>query len=314
MYYTAADVIEYLLTTTGGGAQDSEHRALRAAVHHGYRDVMNARDWLWHVSEGYVEMQAGVVRYDLPADVKSIDTLAPQDRTSLTAYITPTEWKRLEVSGLTFGQPVYWTVMRDVDATAFDRWEIRIAGMPRAGERLYFTYRRQPTPITLMGYEMPCRSGTVTTNGTTTAVVGTDTAFPACGGAVIRFGTQDALPEGLAGINPYKEQHRIVSRSSDTGLVLQSTPSAFTDVRYMISNLLDMSQPMYTALLTGAEMWLARLTGKSIESAVAMYERDLRLAFEADVVAPLSGQRTNVTAPSPRLAGWASPSQPDTGG
>ena len=36
---------------------------------------------------------------------------------------------------------------------------------------------------------------------------------------------------------------------------------------------------------------MARLLGKSIEGAMALYQRDLRLAFEQDAVAPISGQR-----------------------
>ena len=34
---TAQDVIEYLLASTGGGAQDGEHAAIRQAVTHGVR-------------------------------------------------------------------------------------------------------------------------------------------------------------------------------------------------------------------------------------------------------------------------------------
>lgn len=49
---TAQDVVDYLLTATGGGAQDGEHRAVRSAVVHACREVFQTRDWLWHTTEG----------------------------------------------------------------------------------------------------------------------------------------------------------------------------------------------------------------------------------------------------------------------
>ncbi len=48
MLYTAQDAMEYMLATTTGGTQDSEHRALRAAIGNGYRDVIQHKDWACH--------------------------------------------------------------------------------------------------------------------------------------------------------------------------------------------------------------------------------------------------------------------------
>jgi len=48
---TAQDLIYYLLSSTGGGAQDGEHAAIRQAVVHGVREVLQARDWLWHLKQ-----------------------------------------------------------------------------------------------------------------------------------------------------------------------------------------------------------------------------------------------------------------------
>ena len=49
---TAQDIVAYLLATTGGGAQDGEHVAVRQAVINGVRDVMQCKDWLWHSRTG----------------------------------------------------------------------------------------------------------------------------------------------------------------------------------------------------------------------------------------------------------------------
>jgi hypothetical protein len=312
MFYAAQDVIEYLMNTTGGGAQDNEHRVLRAALHHGYRDLMNSRDWLWHVSESSVTIQNGVGSYDLPPDIRNIDSLIPERRSGVAAFVTPQEFQYLEVNNTTIGTPVYWTIVRDENATDFDKWQIRVAGRPGADLKLYFTYRRTPKPISLMGFESQCRVGTVTAMGTT--VAGAGTAFPPlCAGSIIRFGTPDVGPEPLTGTHPYQEQQRIASCGGADSLTLVSPVSrTYTSVKYSISDYIDMSPTMYTALLSAAEMWLARLAGRSVDAAAAVYERDLRFAFEADTIAPMSGRRTPVGW-GPRMSGWDAPAQPDTG-
>ena len=49
---TAQDIVAYLLASTGGGAQDCEHHAVRQAVIHGVREVLQCRHWLWHQRTG----------------------------------------------------------------------------------------------------------------------------------------------------------------------------------------------------------------------------------------------------------------------
>jgi hypothetical protein len=74
---------------------------------------------------------------------------------------------------------------------------------------------------------------------------------------------------------------------------------------------------MFTAVLTGAEMWMARMQGKGIEGAVGLYTRDLKLAMEQDVVAPISGRRAPYDrvpdSDGARYAGVYSPLGPDQG-
>lgn len=50
---TAQDLVDYLLTSAGGGAQDGEHKVVRQAVMHGVREVMQIRNWLWHTKTGH---------------------------------------------------------------------------------------------------------------------------------------------------------------------------------------------------------------------------------------------------------------------
>lgn len=291
MHYCAHDAISYLMDSAGGGSQDQEHRVIRAAVHHSYRDVCNAKDWLWHVTDSSITTVAGDNTYVLPEDCKNVDAIVMPDRTTVTSYITPAEWLRLEPSNLTLGEAVYWTVTKSTSVADFDKWELKIAGKLPAGTVVRFTYRRSPKPLTLMGYETQVRTGFVTANGT--AVTGVNTNFPKrCAGAIFRIGTPGNYPEPLSGFYPYQAQSRIASWGGDKSLVLDSSIGTFTDqCRYVISDYLDVSPGMFTAVLTGAELWMARMMGKPLDAAVGMYQRDLKLAMESDVVAPISGRR-----------------------
>jgi hypothetical protein len=305
MYYAAQDVMEYLMASTGGGAQDSEHRMLRAAVHNAYRDVAHAKDWLWYVTDSALTNAAGgsgdgIKTFTLPENVNNVDALIPPDRIAVTSYITPAEWKRLEAWALSASDPIYWTVMKDPSMA--DRWQLRIAGTPQAGT-FYFTYRRKPQPLRYMGYETACRNNSLTSSSAP--------------GAVKRYGTAANFPESLFGIYPFLAQERL----GLSGSMIGSPPSG---AKTVVSDYLDVSENMYTAVLSGAEMWLARLMGKNVEGAMGVYQRDLRMAMEADVVAPISGRRTGTDRhpdmPSPAYAGTArtmgyySQSGPDTGG
>lgn len=171
-----------------------------------------------------------------------------------------------------------------------NRWQIRLAATPPAGT-LYYTYRRMPQPIRYMGYEQICRAPGFSVDG-----------------AVRRYGTAATFPDGLSGLHPYTAQEIIGVAGSMIG-----TPAA--NAKTAVSDYLDISGYMFTALLSGAEAWLARLTGKNVEGAMTVYQRDLRLAMEADTIAPISGRRGlgGLHAGTPRSLGYYSASAPDTG-
>lgn len=308
MYYAAQDVMEYLMSSTGGGAQDGEHRALRAAVHHSYRDVAHAKDWMWYVTDATLTNAAGgsgdgIKTFTLPENVNNVDALIPPDRVAVTSYVTPAEWKKLESWSLSSGDPIYWTVMKDPSLA--DRWQLRIAGTPNlaAGESFAYTYRRKPQPLKFMGYETVCRNNSLTSSNAP--------------GAVKRYGTTANFPESMFGVYPFVAQERLGIAGSLVG-----TPPG--GAKTVVSDYLDLSENMFTAVLSAAEMWLARLMGKNVEGAAGVYQRDLRMAMEADVIAPISGRRMGVDrypemqsprfAGTPRAGGWYGPSGPDTGG
>jgi hypothetical protein len=97
-------------------------------------------------------------------------------------------------------------------------------------------------------------------------------------------------------MNAYSDEGLIYG-VANPGKVYAHSPAgkmAYPDgTKFVVTDYLDISPGMYTALLSGAEVWLARLMGKNIEGATGIYGRDLRMAFESDAVAPLSGRRDN---------------------
>jgi len=295
VYYAAQDIIEYLMASVGGGAQDSEHAALRAAAHSAYRDVINARDWHWHVSEATLADDPnpslgsgdGVTSFTLPENVKNLDALiTPQSSAVPTVYLTPTEWLRIEVKFPQVNAPVYWTALRDPAAP--DRWLVKLAGVPAPAAYKY-TFRRRPPALRYMGFEATCQKP--------------DTMLP---GVVVRYGSATEFPTSSFGRNPYLGEELWQVPGSARGLVGEG--------KVVWSDYLDVSDSMYTAVLSGAEMWLARLLGKNIEGATAVFNKDLRLAFEADTPAPVSGTRRGWSLlGAARALGYYTPSGPDTG-
>lgn len=280
------------MNSSGGGAQDGEHRLLRAAAHHALRDVQNARDWRWYHTEAKLPSPTDSTNkvYILPENVKDVDSIVPPDRTVITEYVVPREWRRLEIYTLPTPSPLYWTVVPCT--TKPGRWQMMFAGNPTGivpTLDYYYTYRRRPGPLRYMGYEQSCRDGSISING-----------------MVRRYGTTTNYPEGLSGVYPYTAQEIIGVSGSLEGTAPSGAKTA-------VSDYLDLSDHMYTAVLSAAEVWLARMQGKNVEGATANYQRDMRLAMEADTITPISGQRSFGALYSPRAMGYYSPSQASTG-
>ena len=387
MIHTAQDVVDYLLTATGGGAQDGEHRAVRQAVIHGVREVLHSRNWLWHTKTGQftvnqisttatavtntsnqitVASKSGIVAgrllsvtpgyfngnprvtgvssstnvitldrsaiktkgggdtvtvlvqtyYDLPADLKDIDALVTDTVGTLHCYITPQEWQRLEINTAGSGEPFYYTIMRS-DANP-EQYQIRFVGVPTNSTIFNYTYRYQPKMVKYMGYEPVCRQGAVTPAAGSPQTVASSgspaTLFQSdMVGAMLRLGTTTFEAEPIGALRAYVAQSQITVVTNETSLTVEGGLPTTAAVKYAISDIIDCSPQMYTAILSGAEMWYARLAGKPGNDVVALFNRDLRLAMERDVVSPLSGQPKPIYYPTPRSMGWYSSQLPDQG-
>jgi hypothetical protein len=252
--------------------------------------------------------------YDLPHQLKDIDTLVTNTVGTLHCYLTPQEWQRLEVNTEGSGEPYYYTIMQsDIYR---DRWQVRFVGVPTNGTVVHYTYRRTPVPIKYMGYERIARQGTVSSSGFT--VTGSDTAFPMdADDSIIRFGADGMPADGLGSTFPWVRQRTIESVQSANSLTLAPTIETAAglvmpaNTQYAITDKIDASPTMFTAILSACEMWYARVAGKPADVAMQMFSRDLRIAMENDAVAPRSGRPHHTPYPTPRSMGWHSEPTPD---
>lgn len=380
--YTAYDAIEYLLSSTGGGAQDQEHRVLRQGLFHAYRDLVSVRDWKWYHTTELVPITADdlIVTHRLPWGVASVDAVyLPQLRIA-AEYVSQTDWRRIENSPFQQLVRLVWTVLPSAEREGY--YDLKIYNGYRYTETLTVTYRRRPRDLRLTGWEPASRVGTVTTtttsapaaqatatasvvggavtsitvtqggagyslnpavsftggggsgvvavstvtNGVVTAITVLDggagfTGVPTVAlppppssppgtylnvagsgtqfhsrmvGSVLRVsGDASYHPEGLAGMHPYVSEAFITGVTNATALAAHSPELSvgYAGSKYLVTDLLDISPSMYTALLSGAEVWVARLLGKNVEGSLGIHGRDLRLAFEQDTLAPVEGRR-----------------------
>jgi hypothetical protein len=290
--YAALDVIEYLMSTTGGGAQDQEHRVLRQALFHAYRDLVVVREWRWHHTVDRVPISGLVNTHVLPWGVQSVDAMLLTEPDALAEYITPVEWDREmnDANGVEDFVGCLWTV---APSKSFpDRFEVRVLNGQYVDQTATLTYRRRPRDLRLTGWEPASRAGRISWAGT--EVTGEGTSFNGhMVGSILRVSDDSAYhPESLAGMHPYTDECLIASVNSPTSMTVWSPSGAMphADTKFVVTDYLDISPGMYTALLSGCEVWMSRLLGKNIEGAFQVYNRDLRLAFESDAVAPLSGR------------------------
>ena len=328
--YTAYDAVSYLLDSTGGGAQDGYHRAIRSAVFNAYRDLITAKaDWRWYETHEDIDINTRYIAHTLPWGVQSVDSITvnePVGWDMMARYVTPRDFQRIYDEQWNELIDLIWTVAPS--AKVPDRYDLRILtgygflgggtlqgkdipcplpndskppDEPCDSESFYastatLTYRRRPRDLRLTGWEPTSRQGTVAWNTQQSALVtGTNTAFnDHMVGAVLRVsGDPTYEPESLTGLHPYVDEGLITSVDKTGQKLSVWTPAGvidYTGTKYHVTDYLDISPGMYTAMLSGAEFWLARLMGKDYGTVYELYQRDLRIAFESDAVAVLEGR------------------------
>jgi len=240
--------------------------------------------------------------YPLPDDFRTIDSPIDQSFWTDFVFVEPDLAMKMELSQDRQGPPHAWTVRKDPDS---NRWAIQVIGYPVSVKTLDFTYRRSPRALRISGHEARSRQGTVSCSGTAVTGAGTDFSQSMVG-SILRLGNASDYPDSLGSMNPHIFESKIVSVASATSCVVEDSFSA-SGVKYVITDPVDCSPGMENCIYSAAEYWLARTRKANADDAFAMYQRDLRLAFESDQVAPLSGSQRIVWGTS----GWRTPLQAD---
>jgi len=173
------------------------------------------------------------------------------------AYITFDTWSKIPlqfVPPLEFnhptqrvtGTPRYYTIQKD--RRRLGGLSIVFWPMPPLAKTVAFCYMRQPKEIKYWS-EI---DGSISLTADSTAVTGSGTAFESeMANCMLRVGRNQAPVTSLFGGNRYGEQILVESVVSPTSLVcLPAAPVTRTNVKYEISSLIDIDEPVMSSLFT----------------------------------------------------------------
>jgi len=195
--------------------------------------------------------------YPLPSDFKKTTTPFHESEWALV-YVSPETFYHYERNvSETSGTPRMYTIVGSEDVYG----SMQFLVYPPAGtaKTLNAMYHRWPKQLKISGFADADYAGTVTTNGTTT-ITGTSTTFTAKHvDSVIRFGSDgNNYPTSFDGRFPPEDERVIQSRSGATSIIVDAVVTALTNVKYRISDIVDIDQCMINAYLRGVELQLAK--------------------------------------------------------
>lgn len=254
--------------------------------------------------------------YPLPSDFRNLDEPSDEYNWWSGLYLTPDQAMKMERVSNSSGEPYHWTILKDPDSTG---WAIKLLGYPTKAETIDFMYRRTARPIKYSGHEAVAR----VTNAAGGATGGVDPyeihtsgkAWPAdMVGSIIRIGDSATYPGPIESLTPYSVERKIeaISDLNTTRDLIQITsqlPVNFAASKALVTDPIDIPHHLWGVMDSGCDYYLSRIRGKDVEKASQLYQRDLRLAFEMDQLAPLSGRSREVW----HDGGWRSPLQEDQG-
>lgn len=251
------------------------------------------RGWTDIGPQGYYE-------HLLPWGVQSVDSIAmnePVGWNYQAAYLEPRDFNRLYANTTwNSSSPAVWTV--DKSPLAFDRYRVRVLQgytWPATGT---LTYRRRPRDLRYTGFEPNARKGLCSWNDQGTASLSSNKFRENMVGCVLRIIDDTSYhPESLTGMHPYTDEgviYELQETDSDASILsphgnLGLPSETYDKCKYIITDALDVSPGMYSAILSNAEVWVNRMQGRDYGTTYELYSKDLRLAFESDAVATISG-------------------------
>jgi len=252
--------------------------------------------------------------YPLPSDFRNLDEPSDEYNWWSGLYVTPDQAMKLERVSNSSGEPYHWTIIKDPDSTG---WAIKLIGYPTKAETIDFTYRRSARPIKYSGHEAAARfasiaGGPVAGFSALQIVCASKSFLADMAGSVIRVGATSTYPGTLESLNPYTLERRItavVDYASTKDAVDVDAAVDFSDSSAFVTDPIDVARHMQQAVDSCCDYWLARTRGQKTDQAFSMYQRDLKLAFEQEQLAPLSGRSERVW----HDGGWRSPLLADQG-
>lgn len=147
-----------------------------------------------------------------------------------------------------------------------------------------YIYQRRGRELRYTGHDPAETAGTISVSAAG-AVTGTGTTFDSkMEGAVLRIGIDGTnAPTGLDGLYPYSDQRIIATYTPSASLTLDGTTTARTDVKYVITDPVDIDLSLANAMLACIRKRLAvQRNLKNKAEFVALYEEELRRGRQDD--------------------------------
>lgn len=220
--------------------------------------------------------------YSLPYDFRAMGRLRDEDNDLWCQNISLDQWLEMgRYSAGSSGSPYAFAI--SAHPYEIGRMCIFTHPTPESARTIDFSYQRYPRRLRYNGFDSPCRTGTITASASTSVTGGSSLFESDMVGAVLRFGRDTAsYPDGVGGINAYKQQVYVTGYSSATAITVSSAITVSAG-KYTISDPLDLDRPMLDAFWRGCERKLSqKLKLAGLDACELAYSQSLSKARQSD--------------------------------
>jgi len=196
--------------------------------------------------------------YELPADF--VASWAPAERNAwyVGEYVPFEDWHLLQKYYTTVGTVRRWTI--GPAPNRYATLAIYVDPWPSATSEYDLVMKCRPRSLAVSGQEAWSYEGTVSVTADSATVTGTSSNFKSImAGGIIRFSDSSTKPTGTNGSNPYIFQQSIASVDTvaQTMTLGSVAPVSLTNVKYVVSDPVDIDIAIYDAFLRNCEKQLA---------------------------------------------------------